>query len=876
MALHRIKRGFILGAAVIAISSAAPAVAQVRTFNIPSQDARRSIPEFARQAGVQISAPTGRLRGVRTQALRGNIDARAALRRMIAGTGLSIASDTGSMIILRYDAEPEQAPANGTEAAGALSLAQDEVPEEEQIVVTGSRIRGTDSASPTTVATRQALRDAGVNDLVGLSRILQQNYTGGQNPGVAGGGDQGGQNNISNSTTLNLRGLGSDATLTLINGHRVAYDALNQGVDISAIPLGAVEQIEIVADGASAVYGSDAVGGVVNILLRRDFQGAELSARLGASTDGGNVQQQYSGVTGGRWNSGGFMVAFDTSRTTPITAADRDYTRGLNGEQTLLSRQSQYSAVLAGRQQITGSLTFELDAQYSERNSTKATAFFATSSPSVNGLTNRPEVTSYSVTPSLHLDLPGGWTASIETTWGVSRTEILSRNARNNVATLGRLVYQNELTNVEAGAEGPLLTLPGGPVRLAAGAGFRNFLLDINTQSTSSGVTRITRDATETRDAQFAYGELSIPIVGAANRMPGIERLHLTAAARYERYDGIGEVTTPRLGLIYEPHRDVTLRLSWGRSFKIPTLNQINTVEQGALLPGNLFAPQPSPALPAGAVVLLLGGGNPNLQPERAETWSTTFEVRPIGGLRLGASYFDVDYRGRIASPLADVLSSLGNPAAAAFVRLNPSTADILAIVNGLPQPPTNSTGLPFNVNTVVAIVDSRLRNTAREHVRGVDLTADYLIPIGADRLQLTASASYLDADRQAAASLPVVPRSGVIFTPPNWRARIGANFERRNVQVAAFFNYVGGVEDNRLAFPGDIEPFPTVDLSARIRTTDQDGPFSGLEVRLSAINVLDHKPDRIGTSDPAAIPYDSTNQSPIGRFVSIAVTKRW
>ncbi|NJC00036.1 outer membrane receptor for ferrienterochelin and colicin [Sphingomonas trueperi] len=82
----------------------------------------------------------------------------------------------------------------------------------------------------------------------------------------------------------NLRGLGSDATLTLINGHRLPYDAVNQGVDISIIPLAALERIEVITDGASALYGSDAVGGVANLILRRDYDGLLTSARVGAST----------------------------------------------------------------------------------------------------------------------------------------------------------------------------------------------------------------------------------------------------------------------------------------------------------------------------------------------------------------------------------------------------------------------------------------------------------------------------------------------------------------------------------------------------------------------------------------------------------------
>src|SRR3546814_1212331 len=86
--------------------------------------------------------------------------------------------------------------------------------------------------------------------------------------------------NLASTSTLNLRGLGPDATLTLINGHRIAYDGAFQGVDISAIPLAALDRLEIVADGASALYGSDAVGGVANIILRRDFDGIWSSARI--------------------------------------------------------------------------------------------------------------------------------------------------------------------------------------------------------------------------------------------------------------------------------------------------------------------------------------------------------------------------------------------------------------------------------------------------------------------------------------------------------------------------------------------------------------------------------------------------------------------
>src|SRR3546814_15797947 len=94
--------------------------------------------------------------------------------------------------------------------------------------------------------------------------------------------------------SLNLRGLGPDASLTLFNGHRVAFDAVSQGIDISAIPLSAIERVDIVTDGASALYGSDAVAGVANVILRRRVEEVVTSVRLAGTTDGGGFTQQYN------------------------------------------------------------------------------------------------------------------------------------------------------------------------------------------------------------------------------------------------------------------------------------------------------------------------------------------------------------------------------------------------------------------------------------------------------------------------------------------------------------------------------------------------------------------------------------------------------
>src|SRR3546814_15927295 len=117
------------------------------------------------------------------------------------------------------------------------------------------------------------IRNACQSDLGEVARSLPQSCGGGQNPGI--GNSQGAPNenaNVNGASTFNLRGIGSNATLTLLNGNRFAYTGASSVMDVSSIPVAAVERIEIIPDGASAIYGADAVAGVVNILLKRDFE----------------------------------------------------------------------------------------------------------------------------------------------------------------------------------------------------------------------------------------------------------------------------------------------------------------------------------------------------------------------------------------------------------------------------------------------------------------------------------------------------------------------------------------------------------------------------------------------------------------------------
>src|SRR3546814_9919021 len=127
----------------------------------------------------------------------------------------------------------------------------------------------------------------------------------------------------------------SDWSSDVCSSDLFAYSGTQSVIDIRAIPTAAVERIEIVADGASAIYGADAVAGVVNILLRKDYEGVTTSARLGGSTDGGNFQQQYNLLGGAKWSGGGFMATYDYFDNSAILARDRSYTATSNPASTL-------------------------------------------------------------------------------------------------------------------------------------------------------------------------------------------------------------------------------------------------------------------------------------------------------------------------------------------------------------------------------------------------------------------------------------------------------------------------------------------------------------------------------------------------------------
>lgn len=845
-------QSFLLASAALlliqpAVALAAPA--QRYSFDLPAQDLGEALRATAARAGWQIYAPAQAVNGRVSPPLHGTMSLPEAVDTLLAGSGL-VAHFSGQTVTIR---------AAGT--ADAATQAATDAP----IVVTGTRIRGAAVAAPVIQVSRADIVAAGQTDLGQALRALPQNFGGGQNPGV-GAGAGGTNENVNMASSVNLRGLGADATLTLLNGHRLPYDSAYGGVDISAIPVAAVERIDVVADGSSALYGSDAVAGVVNVVLRTDYVGLATSAQIGTSTQGGDFQQQADLVTGTRWAGGGAMLAYDFAHNSAIVARQRDFAGTLSADNTLYGEQRRHAVTATLHQDLAPGLTLRLDGSYSTRASQTAGGTDA------SRILFRPRVTMLSLAPELTAALGRDWTARILGTWGQDHTRLSSDFDITSInPSINSGCICNRAWSAETNVEGPLFRTPGGTARLALGGGVRRngFAYSV----VSNGVT--TQDYDVARSSRYAFGELNLPIIAPGNAVPGVTRLNLSAALRYEDYPGMARMTTPRLGLIYAPARAITIKASWGRSFKAPNLYQQYMGYQTYLLPGSWYG------LPSGNL-LLASGGNTRLTPERARTWQAgvTLEPAAVPGLRVEASYFDVQYRDRVAEPFpGSIADALSNPGNAGLVTFSPSAPALTTLVAGSRPALVNYTGAAFDPAAVAVLVDDRYVNIARQAIRGIDLRATWKKPLDDRRtLAFDLAGAWLDSDQILSAGQPQTRLAGVIFQPANLRARGGVSYEDARFSGAVHVNYIGALRDQRFATPARLSPQATADLALRytVLPARRWGEDPGLVVSLTVNNLFDAQPPAIGQTGPTDTPFDSTNYSAIGRFIAFGLARRW
>jgi iron complex outermembrane recepter protein len=342
--LHRVIASF--GALLLA--AVGLAVETSVKFDVPAGDAEQTLRLFSTQSGVQVIFPTQAVRGVGTPAVRGDLPTARALELLLAGTPLVAVRDeqTGTITIRReapdtaasknVPGRPADAgaadPARGAErtADGKLRLQTFEVRSSRVDGLVNKGVIPTVEDSPIyhNIIDRFEIERMGATSIEEVLRNTSEitSYsTANQEASVV---QIVGPNSL--ATNASMRGFDAQQTTVLINGRRIARAQFPNLVgaasgDLSRIPVAAIERIEIMPMSGSAMYGGGAIGGVINVILRKDYAGRELNVRIGTSTEGGAEEASVNYLHGFSFNQGRTTgtLTFDYRSRQPLSLADR-------------------------------------------------------------------------------------------------------------------------------------------------------------------------------------------------------------------------------------------------------------------------------------------------------------------------------------------------------------------------------------------------------------------------------------------------------------------------------------------------------------------------------------------------------------------------
>jgi iron complex outermembrane receptor protein len=857
----------------------------------------------------------------------------------------------------------------------------------EEIVVTGTSIRGVASAgSPVVTLDRDQIKATGLATSSDLARALPQVINLGADESRLGGA-QDGAANTTRVSGINLRGIGNEATLLLINGRRLAPAGVIKSLyDPNVLPSSAIERMEVVVDGASAIYGSDAVAGVVNLITRKNYSGAETMLRYGAA-DGTNqkIANQTFGFT---WEGGSVFFAYEHNERDNLAGHDRDFSTqdrrargGSDARSTLaapgniLSGTTRYplpdgpgtaldpASIVAGAANRFDEARFAdllpnqerdsffLDARhtfgrfdvwyqgwYSKRDFSErvAPALGQLRVPNTNAFyvapaalgsppfvtveyrflaeDSNPELSGYENAQQNAIgagfDLGGDWRveayANLSENRGFQRRGAITNgaaltaalassdpatafnpfgngsfNVTNNPSLVDLIIANrdtygtSEARDIALQADGPLFSLPAGALRAAFGVErhdneFRQTLNATNVLPTGEVTTK---KVLNRRHNTSVFGELYAPLLRDA---PGVKELNLSVAARREEYSDFGSTTDPKLGLTYKPVDGVTVRATYGTSFRAPSL--VDTSEQiHNIFIQNLTDPTSATGTTRG---IFHNGGRSTLKPEEADTWSIGLDIRPVGtlsGLVFSATYYEVDYTDRIDVVPNTALTSPNVYAPFIVRRPDPSDAAGTAAFDALVQsfmsdPDLQNPAEPVaNIN---AIVDGRRANLGSLTQRGLDLNLAYSwTAAGSDWRVGLDVAKILELERSGAPGLSFIDVLDTFGNPVDLRARLAFNWRMGGFSANAYLNYTDGYRNTAVTPNVSVDDYQTLDLAFGYDFQAENGVLSGVNLALSGQNVLDEDPPVVinGTSS-----WDNQNVSPLGRFVSFSVTKRW
>jgi iron complex outermembrane recepter protein len=883
------------------------------------------------------------------------------LRALLACTTVSLVTHAGH-------AQDKQTVAQPAAASSAIPSADDQL---QEVVVTGTLLRGIAPTGTNLIdvsqADVQATGAVSTNDLIAKIPQLSNFNT------VPVPGSNFGQPIVS----TNIRGLGASGgttTLVLLDGHRlVGQGILQTYADPSIIPPGVIERVEVVPDGGSAIYGSDAIGGVINFITRKHFEGVEATGRYGFAND---FKTTDGNITAGHdWGSGSALLSYSYAWHDDVLGIQRGYytnnltshggtdnratncspgtivANGVNYalpglapntqnrcDQTdytdIFPHERRQSVFATLNQNLGDSVTLTMQGYWSVRSTetedrntqvmgasgtinstnpyfqsvageTSQTVDFAFDPAFGRSFHDPQRFASYGVTPTLTWNLHGDWQLRAMANYGRSsneNVEYLLNSAAVNAGLAGTTVqtalnpyninatnpavlasirdYRNlwdawqELRELRAVADGTLLTLPGGNVKLAVGTEYH--YENVSPLSVSGPTTSATtiRDYAS-RNVKSAYGEVFVPFIGKDNALPGVQALELSASGRYDKYTDVGSTTNPKLGLNYRPISDLLIRGSWGKSFHAASLeDEGNTVDTRiTLIPVSPFRAAGSPFIPDFLRPTLFISGGTNLKPERATTWSLGGDWTPqaVPGLRLSGTYYNVNYTDAISvGAFFRGAPYFSDPNNASLYILSPTQAQVTAEAAGIRLDNFPSIASVY-ANGVVpyALFDVRRYNLGAIKQNGIDFDGSYRYPSGFGAWSGEVAGSYtLERETQGVPNSPFVNNLDNGTAKLHFSTSLGWQLGGFGARATAY--YSGGYPVLGLSPQTRVAAFMPIDFFLNYDFASEKGVLKDASLLLNIENAFNRAPPFYNANPGVA------NGSTYGRLISVGFRKKF
>jgi iron complex outermembrane recepter protein len=862
---------------LVAFWSVAADAQMIVHFDLPAQPLAQSLKAIGTATNTDVGFNESRVAGLLAPPLKADLTVDGALTRVLVGTGLRPKHLDDHTILIADSHEPGSTEAS-TKRADTHNL--------DEIVVTGTNIKGGVITGPVVEITRHDIEIGGFSSLSQAIASSPMNFGGGINIETGRNAANSTDNANANSgyaSSANLRGLGSNATLVLLDGHRLPDKGDGVSVDLSLIPLSIVDHIEILADGASAIYGSDAIAGVINIITRHDFEGLESRVRYAGVPDG-KPTFQADQLFGKNWSSGSIEVGYQRDDVGQLDTKFRSATIAAASPNYIVPNETQNSVFLDATQDISNGWQSFAEATYSDRDTHNIYDPTAVSFPTPGQfLTEITRSTGSNAVIGVRNNL-AGWHLEAFGTYGHAYTnlQVIANGALAATgASSGIDTGTQSSTGGEIRASGNLFSLPAGEVKTAAGVSYRSDEAN-NTFDFSNGAPSAFPFS---RKVWAIYGELSAPLVAATQTW--IKDATLSLAGRYERYSDFGGTFNPRFGISLRPANNLVLRGTYSTSFRAP-----NNLEETGLSQAVLLAAADTASPTGSSIELYRAGSNPSLRPETAKNFSLSGEWRPesLQGAMISLDYYNIKYRNRIVTPDPNLEGAFGAGLQAqtiqGLITRSPTASQVLAALDSANQVlnftgnPALDSGSSFNPALVAAIVDGRSQNFAEVKTDGLDFATSYDWDSSIGRWHPSIQLTYiLSLDQQLSPTADSVSLLNTIYNPVGLRGRAGLAWDQSNWSAATFVNYVNSYKDNRVGGtpPIPINSWTTVDFHLGYSFAD---PWSVVgegrtTVALNVSNLFYRHPPFV-IANGFGYNYDATNSSAIGRVISLDFAKRW